>query len=376
VADPTTTDLAVLVVVVLARLVVPLFIPRFPLPAILLALVIDAADQTIFQTYLTAGFWARIADEYQGYDKSLDVFYLSMAYVATMRNWTNRTALLTAQVLWLYRLSGVTLFEVVHDAADPSSWRWLLLVFPNTFEYFFIAYEAIRLRWDPLRMSRRTVVGIAAFIWVFIKLPQEWWIHVAQLDLTDEMAAHSWIAPLIGIVVLAVVAIGHWAVRYRLPQRDWAFQVAAPPLPPELDTAAERAAYRASRWKLFDWNLVEKITLVALVCVDFSRIIPRVTATPTQVINSVAVLVIINSAIGLAFARRRWSIENFVAQFVLAVVFNFSLVWLGRGLSNRFNPNDAMFFVLLISLIVVLYDRYRPVRELRRRAPVPEPAVA
>ena len=28
---------------------------------------------------------------------------------------------------------------------------------------------------------------MAAFIWIFIKLPQEWWIHVAQLDFTDFM---------------------------------------------------------------------------------------------------------------------------------------------------------------------------------------------
>ena len=29
------------------------------------------------------------------------------------------------------------------------------------------------------------VLGAAAFIWIFIKLPQEYWIHVAQLDTTD-----------------------------------------------------------------------------------------------------------------------------------------------------------------------------------------------
>ena len=35
-------------VVVLLRFTVPLFIPKYPLPAILVALVLDAADQTIF----------------------------------------------------------------------------------------------------------------------------------------------------------------------------------------------------------------------------------------------------------------------------------------------------------------------------------------
>ena len=35
--------------VVLSRLLVPLLIPRFPLPAIVACLVIDAVDQTVFQ---------------------------------------------------------------------------------------------------------------------------------------------------------------------------------------------------------------------------------------------------------------------------------------------------------------------------------------
>jgi hypothetical protein len=372
--DPSAADLAVLLTVVALRLAVPLFIPRFPLPAIVLALIIDAADQTIFQTYLTHGFWLRIEDAYQGYDKSLDVFYLSMAYVATMRNWSNRTALVTAQFLWLYRLAGVTLFEVVHDAADPSSWRWLLLVFPNTFEYFFIAYEAIRLRWNPLRMRPRLVVGIAAFIWIFIKLPQEWWIHVAQLDLSDEMDAHGWIAWLIVAVVILAVAVIWWAVTHRLPPEDWTLQVAAPPFPEELDTSAERSAWRAEMWKLFDWNLVEKVVLVALVCVDFAQIMPHVTATNRQILLSVTVLVVVNSAMGMAFVRRGHSIQSFGLQFVVQLALNLGIVWLGRLFSGRFNPNDAMFFVLLITLITTLYDRYRPIRELRRGLIEPPPA--
>ena len=34
-------------------------------------------------------------------------------------------------------------------------------------------------------MGTKTVVLAAAAIWIFIKLPQEWWIHIAQLDMTD-----------------------------------------------------------------------------------------------------------------------------------------------------------------------------------------------
>jgi hypothetical protein len=37
---------------------------------------------------------------------------------------------------------GVVLFEL-------SQLRVLLLLFANTFEYFFAFYEGVRLRWDP-----------------------------------------------------------------------------------------------------------------------------------------------------------------------------------------------------------------------------------
>ena len=74
-------------VVVASRVLVPLAIPRFPLPAMLAALVIDGIDQTIFQTFTDLDLTG-----YQSYDKALDVYYLSIAYVATLRNWTNLDA--------------------------------------------------------------------------------------------------------------------------------------------------------------------------------------------------------------------------------------------------------------------------------------------
>ena len=85
---------------------------------------------------------------YQSVDKALDIYYLSIAYLSTMRNWTSDAAFRIAQFLFYYRLVGVALFELTDE-------RLMLLLFPNTFEYFFIAYELVRLRYDPSRISAR-----------------------------------------------------------------------------------------------------------------------------------------------------------------------------------------------------------------------------
>ncbi|MGH2614527.1 MAG: hypothetical protein ACRDJC_04765, partial [Thermomicrobiales bacterium] len=166
-------NLIVFLAVVAARLFVPLAIPRYPIPAGIAALVIDGVDQTIFQAFTTLPLAG-----YQSYDKALDIYYLSVAYLSTLRNWTNLFAFGMSRFLFYYRLVGSLLFELLQIRA-------LLLFFPNTFEYFFLFYEAVRLRWNPRRMSAALVIGAAFAIWVFVKVPQEYWIHIARLDVTD-----------------------------------------------------------------------------------------------------------------------------------------------------------------------------------------------
>ena len=160
----------------------PLLIPRFPL-AIIAALIIDAVDNSILAAFTSVDLGPD--GPYQSFDKALDIYYLAIAYTTTLRNWTNLGAVRVAQFLFYYRLVGVLLFELTHE-------RTLLLIFPNTFEYFFIAYEAIRLRFDPARRSTRFWIITAGVIWVFVKLPQEYWIHVAQLDFTETVDDHPW----------------------------------------------------------------------------------------------------------------------------------------------------------------------------------------
>lgn len=193
------TDLIVFLIVLLLRLVVPLFIPRFPLPGIIIALVLDAADQTIFQKFTELD----TEGPYQSYDKALDIYYLTIAYLATMRNWSNLTAFEVARFLLYYRLIGVVIYEFTH-------WRPILLIFPNTFEYFFIFYEAVRLRWNPRRMSSTVVYAAAAAIWIVIKLPQEYWIHVAQNDVTDTLREYPALIPALIVAIFAILAGAWW----------------------------------------------------------------------------------------------------------------------------------------------------------------------
>ena len=116
---------------------------------------------------------------------------------------------------------------------------------------------------------------------------------------------------------------------------------------------------------MFDWHLVEKVVLVALVCVIFAQILPGSTATAAQVAMVVSILVVVNSAIGLAFARRRHSIRSSGFEFLAMCALNLAILLVLRTLSARFALDNALFFVLLIAVLALLYDRYGPIRTER-----------
>ena len=139
-----------------------------------------------------------------------------------------------AKFLFYYRLVGDLLFEL-------TGIRALLIIFPNTFEYFFIFYEAVRTRWNTARVGKWTVIISTVLIWVFIKLPQEWWIHIAKLDMTDfikeslfgvskdaswgeAVSAAPWVlaAMIAGLALLVFVVwwmVRRWAPPRRPPHR-------------------------------------------------------------------------------------------------------------------------------------------------------------
>jgi hypothetical protein len=352
-----SSDIAVFLVVLALRFIIPLFIPRFPLPAILLALIIDAADQTIFQQFTNLNL-----DGYQNYDKALDIFYLTIAFLAVYRNWTNTTAVNVARFLWYYRLIGVWLFELFQE-------RWLLFVFPNTFEYFFIAYVAIGTQWDPRRLGQRAVIGLAAFIWIVIKLPQEWWIHIAQNDFTDFMketvmgvdGTDSWGTalgnrPLVSLALVAAMVVAGMAIAWGLrqaPDRDWSFRVDVDKPLPYADIAD-----RPQKPLWIAPPFAEKLLLVGLIAAIYSSVLD-VDAPALRIIVATSLIIGASVAVSELLSRRGVEWSSIGLQFVVLAAVNSVLLGLYVGvLIDDVNRSLVLFFGVLLTMIVVLYDRF------------------
>ncbi len=373
-------DLLIFGIVLALRLLVPLAIPRFPLPAIIAAMIIDAADQTIFANYTSLNL-----DWYQGYDKALDIYYLAIAYIATMRNWTNLHAFGVGRFLWYYRLIGVVLFEATQVRA-------ILFIFPNTFEYFFDFIEGVRTRWNPRRLSKRHVIYGAAFIWIFIKLPQEYWIHIAQMDVTDFIRENifgvpvdtSWgtlvsdnIPVFVGLIlaIIGLVFLLRWVFEHKLPKPDWGWTFDADAhrdTDPAYQVQATGIGYSENQAeKFFNNGLIEKIVLLSLIVGIFAKVLPGIEISNLRLIIGVIVIVIMNTVITEWFGRHGMSFDTAMKEFIGVALANFIIVlvydFILRRSEGHLQVGATLFFVFLFSIIIALFDRYRPIY-LRRVA--------
>ena len=335
--DPTTAEWALIVGIVLARLAVPLLIPRFEL-VIIVALVLDAIDNSLLAAFTNVDLGPD--GPYQSVDKALDIYYLAIAYTAMLRNWTSHAAFRIGQFLFYFRLVGVLAFELLDERA-------MLLVFPNTFEYFFIVYALIALRWEPSDWPPRFWLWTAAALWVCVKLPQEYWIHIAQRDFTDTVADYPWFGVLCGLGILVLVALFWFVARPRMPAVEHGWKLAADPLPD-----VPRGGLRRT-------EIAEKVALLGLISILFAEILPDVETSAVEVGIGVAAIVVANTAISL-----RWSHLEFVALLVtnLGLIFLLSRFFTD---AENFPLGTALFFAFLIALLLSLYDRYKPIHDAR-----------
>ena len=349
-----TTDMMIVYAVIISRFLLPLAIPRFPLPAVVACMLLDAADYQIFNFFTSLPIES--LEFYQGYDKSLDIYYLGIAYISTLRNWTNPFAFKLNRFLFFYRLVGVALFEL-------TQLRTVLLIFPNTFEYFFIAIEAFRMRQDPLKLTKKLLIIIAAFIWIYIKIPQELWIHIIQPNYPDLVQNNPWTLLIAAVWAAGIAAFAWWLLKDK--QADWKVSFKADPIPRDLASNAEQRSATSKPNRFIDAALIEKIAMVSLLSVIFAQVLPDVKATGIQVAIGVTLLIVINTALSHWLSRRGTEWRSILQEFVVMTLVNFGLVLAAGLMLPRFdgsiNLGNTLFFVLLLTLNVTLYDRYHRV---------------
>ncbi len=392
----------VIYLVVALRLLLPLLIPRWPLFGILVCMFVDSADQSIMQVFGFDPPW------YQGYDKALDIYYLSIAYLATLRNWENVGAFQISRVLYYLRLVGVLAFEL-------SGARWLLFAFPNAFEAFFVYYEIVRRRGSPMLLTRNAAVVVVAVIWFLFKLPHEWWVHIAGLDATDfiktKILGATLNTPFWRAVVQAPAVTGALTFMAALAAFSlWQFKKRRRRKAAEAEAAGEapkRQRRRPAHWArparvagllhaadplyqaqrrlrivimrghtattVRPWVLIEKTVLVSIVSVVFQQILPGLKANGIQTALFIALAIIATDFL-LRWVLRRFGVPSSPGvDLLVTALLNFSFVLIFQLVVPLIPPQytlrSALTFAGLITLFVTLYDHYRPIYDVRAHDP-------
>lgn len=174
-ADDAVVD-PVVAFVGLYRIAGSLFVLRWPFWGALVAVVCDLCDLLLFDLFARYLGWQRFAG-YQAFDKWADQVYLAAFLIVALQDF-EPLARRVAVALWAYRLVGFIAFEL---GAVP---REALVLFPNLFEFWFIAV-AFTMRFRPaFTWTPASGTGVLAAL-LAGKLVQEWALHVARLF--DEM---------------------------------------------------------------------------------------------------------------------------------------------------------------------------------------------
>ncbi len=211
---------------------------------------------------------------------------------------------------------------------------------------------------------------MAAFIWIFIKLPQEWWIHVAQNDFTDFMketvfgvdADSSWsdaFSNRPGVVVAIVLvivglAVAGWLLRKRLPTTDWSFGLDMN----RTDAIVRRVEPVPTSMRA---AVIEKIALIALVSGIFANVL-EVETTGLKIVGATLLVVLVNAGLSVWLARRGNEWSSLALESVVLAILNTMLLIAYASLvsDGEIDRWLALFFGLLLTVLIVLYDQYRP----------------
>lgn len=165
--------------IVLVRVVGSLPVLRWAFIGGVLAICVDLSDLFIRDLVDLGGI-----PRYQTFDKWLDQVYL-LTFLIVALKWEG-TPRRVAIALYAYRLIGFLLFEVSGD-------RWLLMLFPNVFEFWFLFVTGTRIWWPKLIWTRRNTAIVLVTL-LCLKELHEYALHVGRwFDGFSSIDAVKWL---------------------------------------------------------------------------------------------------------------------------------------------------------------------------------------
>jgi|FLYL01.1.fsa_nt_gi hypothetical protein len=152
-------------VIAAARVAGSLPVLRWPFWGAVLAMLVDLSDLFMMNLLDLGG-----VRNYQAFDKWLDQVYMAAFLVVALRwePWERAVSL----ALYAYRLVGFLAFETVGE-------RWVLMLFPNLFEPWFLWVAGLR-QFKIDLVERKWLAGVAGAALIAVKLFQEYALHVGR----------------------------------------------------------------------------------------------------------------------------------------------------------------------------------------------------
>ena len=210
-------------VAVIVRIAAPMLILRWPFGGMAVSILADVMDVVIVAAIQSGTF-----EDYTSLDKLLDTYALGFAALMSLF-WKNSVARNTSIILFAYRVLGVLIFFL-------TSSRWVLLVFPNVFELFYL-FHLTTLKWlDKIEVDDFRKLTIALSLLTLMKIAQEYVLHVGGFH------PMPYFAGVLILTVLCCLPTGVASVIYAAQQRQMTRHDRA-------DCAA-RAAAKARLWGL------------------------------------------------------------------------------------------------------------------------------
>lgn len=151
--------------VIIIRLLVPFSIFRWPLWGTVASAIVDLLDVVMIDIFKMGDF-----ANYSAVDKALDTYYLLFTVIVALK-W-EAIAKWTSISLFAYRVIGVIIFEIFQV-------RWLLFVFPNLYENWFIFWAARNRYFPKFKLTIKKLFIILGVL-LIPKMFQEWLLHVSE----------------------------------------------------------------------------------------------------------------------------------------------------------------------------------------------------